>query len=328
MDDSLKTRILVVDDQQHIRFGISRILKQSGYDTLEAVTGKECLEYAHKFKPALILLDVLLDDMDGKEVCRILKMDPLTTGIPVLLVSSTMTDLDNQADGMNYGADGCISKPIHNRELVARIRAILRIKESEKSLAETLDFVSKILTASPVGIATLKQDGLVVTANGAMTKFMEENLRESLERIEGESRLLETLKLKDLAQEVLETGSESRKEVYWQTESGEEFWLDCYLALFKSKDEPHLLLTANDVTSLRKGEREKEKLIEELRGALSQVKSLSGLLPICSSCKKIRDDSGYWRQIEAYIRDHSEADFTHSICPECAKKLYPEIFKD
>lgn len=59
--------------------------------------------------------------------------------------------------------------------------------------------------------------------------------------------------------------------------------------------------------------------------ALGQVKKLSGMLPICSSCKKIRDDSGYWRQVEEYVRDHSEAEFTHSICPDCLRRLYPEI---
>ena len=63
----------------------------------------------------------------------------------------------------------------------------------------------------------------------------------------------------------------------------------------------------------------------KLEDALSQVKLLSGFLPICSSCKRIRDDKGYWNQIESYIRDHSEAEFSHGICPECAKKLYPEI---
>ncbi len=64
----------------------------------------------------------------------------------------------------------------------------------------------------------------------------------------------------------------------------------------------------------------------ELQTALENVKKLSGLLPICSSCKKIRDDAGYWNQIEVYIRDHSEAEFSHGICPECASKLYPGYF--
>ena len=65
----------------------------------------------------------------------------------------------------------------------------------------------------------------------------------------------------------------------------------------------------------------------ELGKALSDVKKLSGLLPICASCKKIRDDKGYWNQIEEYIRDHSEAEFTHSICEECAGNLYPEYMQ-
>jgi hypothetical protein len=57
------------------------------------------------------------------------------------------------------------------------------------------------------------------------------------------------------------------------------------------------------------------------------VKKLSGMLPICSSCKKIRNDEGYWQQIEEYIRDHSEADFTHGICEGCVKELYPEHYQ-
>ena len=74
--------------------------------------------------------------------------------------------------------------------------------------------------------------------------------------------------------------------------------------------------------------KEKQKLIGELQEALAKVKTLSGLLPICSSCKKIRDDKGYWNQIETYIRERSEADFTHGICPKCAKMLYPGLLKD
>lgn len=78
----------------------------------------------------------------------------------------------------------------------------------------------------------------------------------------------------------------------------------------------------------KRTEEERERLIAELQKALMEVKKLSGLLPICVSCKNIRDDKGYWRQIELYIKDHSEADFSHGVCPECAKKLYPEFCKE
>jgi DNA-binding response OmpR family regulator len=64
-----------------------------------------------------------------------------------------------------------------------------------------------------------------------------------------------------------------------------------------------------------------------LRKALKEVKTLSGLLPICASCKMIRNDEGYWQEIEAYVSDHSEAEFTHGICPDCAAKLYPELIR-
>ncbi|MBA4389444.1 MAG: hypothetical protein C0399_00695 [Syntrophus sp. (in: bacteria)] len=83
-----------------------------------------------------------------------------------------------------------------------------------------------------------------------------------------------------------------------------------------------------DITKRKKIEEEREKLILELKDAISKIRTLKGLLPICSSCKKIRNDAGYWEQMEVYVRDHSEADFTHGICPECAKKLYPEFYKE
>jgi PAS domain S-box-containing protein len=91
----------------------------------------------------------------------------------------------------------------------------------------------------------------------------------------------------------------------------------------------HKVIQCNirDITERKLVEKERERLILELTEALSKVKILSGLLPICASCKKIRNDEGYWEQIEMYIRDHSEAEFSHSICPECTEKLYPEYHK-
>ena len=74
----------------------------------------------------------------------------------------------------------------------------------------------------------------------------------------------------------------------------------------------------------KRNEDKREKLIHELQSALVKVKTLGGLLPICASCKKIRDDKGYWKQLEEYITDHSEAQFTHGICTECARKLHPD----
>jgi hypothetical protein len=83
-----------------------------------------------------------------------------------------------------------------------------------------------------------------------------------------------------------------------------------------------------EVDIRRQAEKEKDRLILNLQKALGEIKILSGLLPICANCKKIRDDKGYWNQIESYIRNHSEADFSHSICPDCAKELYRDYLHE
>lgn len=75
-------------------------------------------------------------------------------------------------------------------------------------------------------------------------------------------------------------------------------------------------------------ERDRERLIVELREALASVKTLSGLLPICAGCKKIRDDDGYWTLVETYVEQHSDAAFSHGICPDCGKRLYGDLYVD
>ena len=87
-----------------------------------------------------------------------------------------------------------------------------------------------------------------------------------------------------------------------------------------------VILLNKEIEERKQVEEKREKLLKEVQEALTKVKTLSGMLPICASCKKIRDDKGYWTQIEEYVRDHSEAEFTHGICPECAKKLYPDLY--
>ncbi len=80
--------------------------------------------------------------------------------------------------------------------------------------------------------------------------------------------------------------------------------------------------------TLAKRNAENERLIGELRKALQEVKTLRGLIPICAGCKKIRDDRGYWNQLEHYISAHSEIRFSHALCPDCMRRLYPEHSQD
>jgi PAS domain S-box-containing protein len=120
----------------------------------------------------------------------------------------------------------------------------------------------------------------------------------------------------------------SDQEFRFRTRSGKI--LDCLYSaeIILIGDEVHILSVVRDITDRTRAEQEKASLIVKLQEALAEVKKLSGILPICSSCKKIRDDKGYWKQVERYIGEHSEAQFSHSICPDCIRKLYPEIADD
>jgi PAS domain S-box-containing protein len=105
---------------------------------------------------------------------------------------------------------------------------------------------------------------------------------------------------------------------------GEE--VDVSLTISLIKDETGKIIgiskIARDISARQRAKEEMERLIRDLMDALAQVKTMKGLLPICSSCKKIRSDEGYWKSIETYIEEHSEASFTHGFCPDCVQKLY------
>ncbi|MBU0516790.1 MAG: PAS domain S-box protein [Proteobacteria bacterium] len=110
---------------------------------------------------------------------------------------------------------------------------------------------------------------------------------------------------------------------------GQTVWMEATIAFFRDDDSQPLGLVgvARDITNRKLAEEEREKLIFELQHTLAEVKTLSGLLPICANCKKVRGDQGYWQQIESYISEHSETQFSHGICPDCLKKLYPEQYE-
>ncbi len=116
----------------------------------------------------------------------------------------------------------------------------------------------------------------------------------------------------------------SNTEIALQNEF-ESRWYNLNLSMLidDNSGQTGMLLIWHDITKMKIVQNEKEELIGDLKTALQEVKTLSGLLPICSSCKKIRDDEGYWHKLENYFHDHTDVDFSHGICPGCMKKLYP-----
>ena len=128
-------RILVVDDEpdaiELIRFN----LKASGYEVLTAEDGEEALAKARKFSPDMILLDVMLPEIDGLEVCKIVRRDPATASLPIIMLTAKASEIDRVL-GLEFGADDYVTKPFSPRELMLRVRNLLKRKESSKEEVE------------------------------------------------------------------------------------------------------------------------------------------------------------------------------------------------
>lgn len=104
--------------------------------------------------------------------------------------------------------------------------------------------------------------------------------------------------------------------------------MDLTVTMIPWKESDAILVTIRDATERIKAEKEREKLISELQEAMEKIKTLRGLVPICMHCKNIRNDEGYWQQVEVYVQEHSTAHFSHGVCPSCLKKYYPQYYKE
>lgn len=131
--------ILIVDDEPLVLDTTARMLRAAGYAICTAADGAECLQVARAEHPDLILLDVMLPDQSGIEICRLLKADAACRDCLVLLASALQTSSDSQADGLECGAEGYITRPVSKRELLARVRVWLRVKRAEDALRRSHD---------------------------------------------------------------------------------------------------------------------------------------------------------------------------------------------
>lgn len=210
-------QVLVADDNMTNRELLKLILIKNGYNVTLLDNGKKVLEQVETINPDIILLDIMMPEMNGFEVCRELKRIPKIKRIPIIFITG-LQDTENIARGFEYGGVDYIAQPFKNAELLARLKTHIELKNSRERLLKTV-------------------------AREKSTK----------------KRLI--------------------------------------------------------------------NLIKRLKKARKQIKTLSGFIPICAHCKNIRDDKGYWSRIETYISSRTEAQFSHGLCPDCMKELYPEIYK-
>ncbi|HUT19308.1 MAG TPA: response regulator [Anaerolineae bacterium] len=165
-------RILVVDDEPEALLLASHVLGQEGYEILEARTGEGCLELVRSHRPDLVLLDRMLPDVDGLEVCRQIKGDPTLSDTFVLMYSALKTTSDHRASGLESGADGYLVRPISNRELVARVGAIVRLKQARDASRRSEGRFRSLFENALVGIYRAAPDGKILLANPALVEML------------------------------------------------------------------------------------------------------------------------------------------------------------
>lgn len=191
--------------------------------------------------------------------------------------------------------------------LLAIVRDISERKEAERELQQARDSFHSIVEKSSDGILVLDMRETVVFANEAAAGYLECTVKDMVGA--PFTRWVQDRNSWDI--HIIRPSGEPgvgdirRSRTVWQ---GAEGWL----------------VTIRDVTERQRLLAERQMYIDELSEALRRIQTLKGLLPICSCCKKIRNDAGYWEQIETYITQHSEAEFTHSVCPECVEKYFRE----
>lgn len=176
-----ETTILVVDDDPKILYSMTLVLENAGYNVVQAQTGEEALAQAREHAPDLILLDVMLPALNGMEVCRRLKTDPATADCCVILISGVRRRSEEQAEGLELGADGYIARPVSNRELLARVYVLLRQKKIEDALQTRQEELEELLEESTQMLETYRNATVDREVRMAELKDVIHRLQEQLE---------------------------------------------------------------------------------------------------------------------------------------------------
>ena len=326
-----KDAILIVEDEIIVAADLEMKLKQIGYVVAGiASRGREAVDMAQHYKPQLILMDIQLDgSMDGIETAEKIKS---FLDVPIVYLTAH-SDRATLSRAKLSGPLGYILKPFDDRELVTQIELAIYKHQTDRQLHGQRELLRVTLSSIGDGVIATNPEGNINFINSvgeSLTGWSKndaigKSLDEVFRIINEHTRESLTNPMEDL----LNTGLMSNPASQWLLLSREKkkipVWISGAPIRGKQDNFQGIILVFRDISLQRQSEKEKDSLIAELKEAMGKVKTLSGLLPICASCKKIRDDKGYWNQIEAYIRKHSKVEFSHGICPDCAKKLYPDI---
>ncbi len=197
---------------------------------------------------------------------------------------------------------------------------------SEKTARETLSIILDAINSIPMGFIITDLDGFIQFANPSFCSMFNYSKDEIIGK--NAADLFATKEVRTLSDvmTIIDINAHEKEEFVVENKQNKCFIVVVSASIVTSNSGQLVGRSTSfiDITKRKEIESDREKLITKLQKALDKIRVLRGLIPICASCKKIRDDKGYWAHIEQYIQDHSDARFTHSICPGCSDKLYGE----
>lgn len=303
--------ILIVDDEIAIGRELEARVARLGYEVAGiAVSGRDAIALAGQTSPDLVLMDIALGgDMDGAEAAdRIRRLRP----VPIVFLTAESDGVILRRVGFT-GPFGYVVKPIDERDLHLNIEMAFYKHEAQ---AQAREFEERFFDVSIDMLCFLDFNGYFKRLNPAWEQtlgFTREELQSKpfIEFVhpDDRDRTLEQNRKVRAGGHAL--GFDNR----YLCKDGSFRWLRWNAA--PDFGQRVIYSVARDITEIRRADEEREKLVRELQAALAEVQKLQEILPICSYCKKIRNDEHYWESVDTYLSEHTNTRFSHGICPAC-----------
>jgi two-component system, cell cycle sensor histidine kinase and response regulator CckA len=315
--------ILMVEDSENDAALLLNQLREAGYETMSerVQTAEELTAALSRHTWDIILSDYVMPQFSGPDALKLVRAK--NPDVPVIVISGIYGE-EAAVEMMKAGANDYLVKsnlsrlaPAVQRELDAALTRKARAQAEAHA-----KYLAAIVESSDDAIYGMKLDGTVVSWNRAAERVYGFRSGEIIGRnvsiLYPDERLDELI---DTMERIKRSDHVGRSETSRLRKGGRLVPVSVTISPMKNTEGKisGASVIARDITSRKREEQERINLIQELTDALKRAKTLAGLLPICASCKRIRDDSGYWQQVEAYIAEHTDAVFTHGICPECFK---------
>lgn len=321
------SQILVIDDENRLCRSLKDLLCARKYNVETCRSGKEALTLFDENSYDLALVDICMEDMTGFQLFEEMSNRSIDTRV---IVMTGTASTDTAVKALRMGADDYLKKPFEPEELYSSVGNVLEQHTLAKQLRENEEKYKILFESSFNAISIIDFDtGKFVDCNKSAVEIHDTGSKEALigktpAELSPEYQPNGMLSTVLAVQHIQDAYKEGKNEFEWThcKNDGALFEVLVTLNPFMVGEKKYIMAITKDITYRKQAEYGREKLIKALQASLENVKTLRGLLPICSHCKKIRDDKGYWNLLETHIQEHSYASFSHSICPDCTHELY------